>query len=162
MTITKSGVAGPGTGKTKLDKERMKLCQRDVVSNHAALYLLPLLLWFTLRNLSAICPETCERLSPRAQWKNDTKPHRPTWPNFDFSLTILSMLCLTFLSGWLRTVNVSHTIALPRVTWFSPPSKMSAAFNAEKSKRLYWNCPVNRQSGRPVGWFRRNSPFTYG
>lgn len=30
MLITKAGSSGPGTGKTKLDKERMKLCQRDV------------------------------------------------------------------------------------------------------------------------------------
>lgn len=33
ITITKSSQSGPGTGKTKLDKERMKLCQREVVRN---------------------------------------------------------------------------------------------------------------------------------
>ncbi|XP_055599374.1 otoferlin-like [Uranotaenia lowii] len=31
-TITKGALVGPGTGKTKLDKERMKLCQREVES----------------------------------------------------------------------------------------------------------------------------------
>lgn len=31
-TITKSTLIGQGSGKTKLDKERMKLCQRDVES----------------------------------------------------------------------------------------------------------------------------------
>lgn len=31
-TITKSTLTGQGSGKTKLDKERMKLCQRDVES----------------------------------------------------------------------------------------------------------------------------------
>lgn len=32
INITKGTSAGPGTGKTKLDKERMKLCQREIVS----------------------------------------------------------------------------------------------------------------------------------
>ncbi|XP_038103984.1 otoferlin isoform X1 [Culex quinquefasciatus] len=32
VTITKGALVGPGTGKTKLDKERMKLCQREVES----------------------------------------------------------------------------------------------------------------------------------
>lgn len=30
VQITKGALTGPGTGKTKLDKERMKLCQREV------------------------------------------------------------------------------------------------------------------------------------
>jgi hypothetical protein len=30
LTITKNALVGPGSGKTKLDKERIKLCQRDV------------------------------------------------------------------------------------------------------------------------------------
>lgn len=30
MSITRATAAGPGTGKTKLDKERMKLCQREI------------------------------------------------------------------------------------------------------------------------------------
>lgn len=33
ISITKGAGSGPGLGKTKLDKERMKLCQRDVVSS---------------------------------------------------------------------------------------------------------------------------------
>lgn len=32
LTNTKLGLSGQGTGKTKLDKERMKLCQREIVS----------------------------------------------------------------------------------------------------------------------------------
>lgn len=32
ISVTKGAGSGPGIGKTKLDKERMKLCQRDVVS----------------------------------------------------------------------------------------------------------------------------------
>lgn len=32
VAITKNSLAGPGSGKTKLDKERMKLCQREIVS----------------------------------------------------------------------------------------------------------------------------------
>ncbi|XP_037920162.1 otoferlin-like isoform X1 [Hermetia illucens] len=32
LTITKSNIMGPGSGKTKLDKERMKLCQREIES----------------------------------------------------------------------------------------------------------------------------------
>ncbi|XP_062700276.1 otoferlin-like isoform X1 [Aedes albopictus] len=32
LQITKGALVGPGTGKTKLDKERMKLCQREVES----------------------------------------------------------------------------------------------------------------------------------
>jgi hypothetical protein len=32
VQITKVAQAGPGTGKTKLDKERMKLCQREIES----------------------------------------------------------------------------------------------------------------------------------
>lgn len=32
LTITKSNITGPGSGKTKLDKERMKLCQREIVN----------------------------------------------------------------------------------------------------------------------------------
>lgn len=31
VTISRSSSTGPGTGKTKLDKERMKLCQREIV-----------------------------------------------------------------------------------------------------------------------------------
>lgn len=31
LTNTKVGLSGQGTGKTKLDKERMKLCQREIV-----------------------------------------------------------------------------------------------------------------------------------
>lgn len=30
LQITKATLSGPGTGKTKLDKERVKLCQREV------------------------------------------------------------------------------------------------------------------------------------
>ncbi|XP_031628335.1 otoferlin isoform X2 [Contarinia nasturtii] len=30
VAITKNGLTGPGTGKTKLDKERMKLCEREI------------------------------------------------------------------------------------------------------------------------------------
>uniref|UniRef100_A0AAR5QCF9 C2 domain-containing protein n=2 Tax=Dendroctonus ponderosae TaxID=77166 RepID=A0AAR5QCF9_DENPD len=30
ITISKSSTSGPGTGKTKLDKERLKLCQREI------------------------------------------------------------------------------------------------------------------------------------
>lgn len=32
QTITKSNGMGAGSGKTKLDNERMKLCQREIVS----------------------------------------------------------------------------------------------------------------------------------
>lgn len=32
VTISKDSVTGPGTGKTKLDKEHLKLCQREIVS----------------------------------------------------------------------------------------------------------------------------------
>ncbi|XP_055909489.1 otoferlin-like isoform X1 [Eupeodes corollae] len=32
LAITKSNLAGPGSGNTKLDKERMKLCQREIES----------------------------------------------------------------------------------------------------------------------------------
>lgn len=32
VTISKAANSGPGTGKTKLDKEHMKLCQREIVS----------------------------------------------------------------------------------------------------------------------------------
>lgn len=32
VAITKNSVTGPGSGKTKLDKERMKLCEREIVS----------------------------------------------------------------------------------------------------------------------------------
>lgn len=31
VMISRSSSTGPGTGKTKLDKERMKLCQREIV-----------------------------------------------------------------------------------------------------------------------------------
>lgn len=31
VSITKNSLSGPGSGKTKLDKERMKLCQREIV-----------------------------------------------------------------------------------------------------------------------------------
>lgn len=31
VAITKNSQTGPGTGKTKLDKERMKLCEREIV-----------------------------------------------------------------------------------------------------------------------------------
>lgn len=31
ISVTKGAGSGSGLGKTKLDKERMKLCQRDVV-----------------------------------------------------------------------------------------------------------------------------------
>lgn len=31
INITKGTSTGAGTGKTKLDKERMKLCQREIV-----------------------------------------------------------------------------------------------------------------------------------
>lgn len=31
LNITKGTGAGPGTGKTKLDKERTKLCEREIV-----------------------------------------------------------------------------------------------------------------------------------
>lgn len=30
LQITKTTLTGPGTGKTKLDKERVKLCQREI------------------------------------------------------------------------------------------------------------------------------------
>lgn len=30
LSVTKAAAAGPGTGKTKLDMERMKLCQREI------------------------------------------------------------------------------------------------------------------------------------
>lgn len=30
VLITKASLTGPGTGKTKLDKERIKLCQREI------------------------------------------------------------------------------------------------------------------------------------
>lgn len=33
VAITKNCQTGPGTGKTKLDKERMKLCEREIVMN---------------------------------------------------------------------------------------------------------------------------------
>lgn len=33
LQITKSCLTGPGSGKTKLDKERIKLCQREIVNN---------------------------------------------------------------------------------------------------------------------------------
>jgi hypothetical protein len=32
VTISQASVTGPGTGKTKLDKEHLKLCQREIVS----------------------------------------------------------------------------------------------------------------------------------
>lgn len=32
VTISRASTSGPGNGKTKLDKERLKLCQREVVS----------------------------------------------------------------------------------------------------------------------------------
>lgn len=32
ITVTKGNSSGPGCGKTKLDKERIKLCQREIVS----------------------------------------------------------------------------------------------------------------------------------
>lgn len=32
VTITQTSLAGPGTGKTKLDKEHVKLCLREIVS----------------------------------------------------------------------------------------------------------------------------------
>lgn len=32
VTISKAATSGPGTGKTKLDKEHLKLCQREIVS----------------------------------------------------------------------------------------------------------------------------------
>lgn len=31
VAITKNSLTGAGTGKTKLDKERMKLCEREIV-----------------------------------------------------------------------------------------------------------------------------------
>lgn len=31
VAITKNSLAGAGSGKTKLDRERMKLCQREIV-----------------------------------------------------------------------------------------------------------------------------------
>lgn len=31
VSISKNSSTGPGSGKTKLDKERMKLCQREIV-----------------------------------------------------------------------------------------------------------------------------------
>lgn len=31
VTISKAAITGPGIGKTKLDKERLKLCQREIV-----------------------------------------------------------------------------------------------------------------------------------
>lgn len=33
VNLSKASVTGPGTGKTKLDKERLKLCQKEIVSN---------------------------------------------------------------------------------------------------------------------------------
>lgn len=38
VAITKNSLTGPGTGKTKLDKERMKLCEREIVSVTMLLY----------------------------------------------------------------------------------------------------------------------------
>jgi otoferlin len=32
IQLTKASITGPGTGKTKLDKERIKLCQREIES----------------------------------------------------------------------------------------------------------------------------------
>lgn len=32
VTISKASTSGPGTGKTKLDKEHLKLCQREMVA----------------------------------------------------------------------------------------------------------------------------------
>lgn len=37
VAITKNSLTGPGTGKTKLDKERMKLCEREIV-RHSFLF----------------------------------------------------------------------------------------------------------------------------
>lgn len=34
VSITKESLTGAGSGKTKLDKERIKLCQREIVSPH--------------------------------------------------------------------------------------------------------------------------------
>lgn len=31
IAITRTSSSGPGNGKTKLDKERMKLCEREIV-----------------------------------------------------------------------------------------------------------------------------------
>lgn len=38
ITISKSANSGPGCGKTKLDKERAKLCQREIVSRRFGLF----------------------------------------------------------------------------------------------------------------------------
>lgn len=32
VTISKASTTGPGTGKTKLDREHLKLCQREIVN----------------------------------------------------------------------------------------------------------------------------------
>lgn len=41
VAITKNSLTGPGTGKTKLDKERIKLCEREIVmKSHLLLKLL--------------------------------------------------------------------------------------------------------------------------
>lgn len=40
VTISKSSTTGPGTGKTKLDKEYLKLCQREIVSKLHDIFLI--------------------------------------------------------------------------------------------------------------------------
>lgn len=45
VTLSKASNTGPGCGKTKLDKERAKLCQREIVSLKSVL-LQKLYLWF--------------------------------------------------------------------------------------------------------------------
>lgn len=38
VTMSKASTSGPGCGKTKLDKERLKLCQREIVSLYNILF----------------------------------------------------------------------------------------------------------------------------
>lgn len=33
LSVSKGSGSGPGTGKTRLDRERMKMCQKEIVSN---------------------------------------------------------------------------------------------------------------------------------
>lgn len=65
VTISKSSTTGPGTGKTKLDKEHLKLCQREIVNIYfKLLYIFGFnyILVIYFRNILEIWQEIYERL----------------------------------------------------------------------------------------------------
>lgn len=60
VAITKNSLTGLGSGKTKLDKERMKLCEREIVSrilasHHKQFVYSHLFLFFLYRKQSETC-----------------------------------------------------------------------------------------------------------